>query len=192
MKHIKIPETQGPVIEAIKNRWSPRSFADRAISTADMDTIIEAGTWAFSSANEQPWRFIIAHRGTPLFEQLWGLLMPGNQPWTKYASVLMLSLMHTKMANDRPNAWAMHDIGAANYALTLQANALGIYGHVMAGFDKARTMAEIELPADVEPVVMLALGYPDDPEKLPEPFHTRELTPRTRKPVSEVVLKREI
>lgn len=191
MSHIKIPTTKGPVIDAITHRWSPRSFAEREISRADIDTILEAGSWAFSSSNEQPWRYIVAHRGTPLFEQLWGLLMPGNQPWTKQAAVLMLSMVQTTMAaNGNPNPYAQHDLGAANFALMLQANAMDIYGHVMAGYDKARAITELALPANIEPIAMIALGYVDVPEKLIEPFLTREKTPRTRKPVEEIVLKR--
>jgi nitroreductase len=187
---IKIPITQGPVIDVIKNRWSPRSFAGRAIADTDMETLLEAASWAFSAFNEQPWRYIYAHRGTALFDQLWGLLMPGNQPWCKEAAVLMVSMMQTQTAAGKPNSAAMHDLGAANFALLLQANAMDIYGHVMGGYDHARAITELELPEGTVPVAMIALGYRDVPEKLPEPFLTRELTPRSRKKVSEIVLRR--
>ena len=39
----------------------------------------------------------------------------------------------------------------------------------------------------MEPVVFIALGYLDSPEKLEEPFKTREITPRTRKPLHQIV-----
>jgi nitroreductase len=189
---IKIPTTIGPVIDPIKNRWSARSFSEKAISSADMDIIIEAGTWAFSAGNEQPWRYVMGHHGTAFFQQLWGLLNPGNQIWCKNAAVLLVALVETTLAKDgKPNDWATHDLGAANYALTLQANSMGVFTHPMAGFDRVRTKAELQLPESIEPVAMMALGYLDVPEKLPEPFLTRELTPRTRKPVAEVVLRRE-
>ena len=81
-------------------------------------------------------------------------------------------------------------MGAANFALTLQANAMGIYTHVMAGYDKARAVTELELPETVDSVAIIALGYLDSPDKLEEPFKTREITPRTRKSVAEVVLRR--
>lgn len=191
MQHPKIPQLQSPVVDLLVHRWSPRSFTAQAISSADMDTIIEAGTWAFSSSNEQPWRYIVAHHGTPLFAKLWGLLMPGNQPWCKNAAVLMIALTQTKMSNGSPNGAALHDLGAANFALTLQANSMGISTHILGGFDRARTASEIELPADVQPAVMIALGYRGEAEHLEEPFLTRELSPRSRKPVSEVVLLRE-
>lgn len=187
---IKAATTSGPVMDVLRNRWSARSFSDREISTAEIDTILEAGTWAFSAFNEQPWRYIVAHRGSDLFQQLWGLLAPGNQLWCDKAAVLLLSLVETHTATGKPNPWGMHDLGAANFALTLQANAMGIYTHVMAGYDKARAVTELELPETVDSVAMIALGYLDDPEKLAEPFKTREVTPRTRKSVGEVVLRR--
>jgi nitroreductase len=192
MEHIKIPTTKGPVITAITHRWSPRSFSDRAITTETIDTILEAGTWAFSAFNEQPWRYIVAHRGTPLFEELWSLLMPGNQPWCKQAAVLMVSMVQTThAANGNPNPYAHHDLGAANFALMLQAQAMDVYGHVMAGYDKARAIQTLALPAEIEPVAMIALGYRDAADKLPEPFLTREKTPRSRKAVEEIVLRRD-
>jgi nitroreductase len=189
---IKIPTTLGPVIDPIKNRWSARSFSGNAILGSDMDTILEAGTWAFSAGNEQPWRYIVGHNGTALFEQLWGLLNPGNQIWCKNAAVLMVTMVETTQARDgKPNDWAKHDLGAANYALTLQANSIGVYTHPMGGFDRVRAQAELQLPETIEPVAMMALGYLDAADKLPEPFLTRELTARSRKAVSEVVLRRE-
>jgi len=72
--------------------------------------------------------------------------------------------------------------------LTLQANSMGIYTHVMGGFDKEKAVRMLELPADMEPVVMIALGYPDHADKLDEPFRTREHASRTRKPLEEIML----
>jgi nitroreductase len=178
-------------MEAIKHRWSPRSFSGRPISAEDMETVIEAATWAFSGSNEQPWRYLYAHRGTALFDQLLDLLMPGNQPWCKNAAVLVLAMVQTVNAAGKPIPSALHDLGAANFALHLQANALGFYGHVMGGYHADRAATELSLPGDVSPVVMMALGYLDVPERLDEPFLTRERTPRTRKPVEEIVLRRE-
>jgi nitroreductase len=188
---IKIPQTQGPVMEALKNRWSPRSFSEKAISETDMRTILEGATWAFSAGNEQPWRYIYAHKGTALFEQLFQILAPGNQIWCRGAAVLVLTMTETLGGNGKENVWAQHDLGAANFALHLQANALGIYGHTLGGFDREKAKSEFELPESLLPVAMMALGYLDAPEKLPEPFLTRELAPRTRKSVGEIVLRSE-
>jgi nitroreductase len=191
MSHIKIPQTNGPVHDLIKSRWSPRSFSGAAMPQADLETIFEAATWAFSAFNEQPWRYIYAHRGTALFDQLHSFLMPGNQPWTKNASVLILSIAQVVSANGQANPYAGHDLGAANATLMLQALSMGIYGHVMAGFDKAKAKSELGLDENLDPVAVIALGYRDEAHKLDEPFLTRENTPRSRKGLDEILLKGE-
>jgi nitroreductase len=190
MKHTKHATTQYPVMDIIKHRWSPRSFSGKDISAHDLNTILEAASWSFSAINEQPWRYIVAHKGTPLFDTFFNSLVPGNQPWNKQAAALVLSLQKTTFSsNGNANGIALHDVGAANMLLTIQANSLGIYTHLMGGFDKVKATSTLQLPGDTEAVVMIALGYPDDAEKLEEPFKERETAPRSRKQLSEIVLE---
>jgi nitroreductase len=189
MIQYKTAITQYPVSDSIKNRWSPRSFSGEAISEPALHTIVEAATWAFSAMNEQTWRYMIAQKGTPLFDQFFDTLFPGNQPWNKQASALILSVAKTNMADGiTPNVSAMHDVGAANMLLTLQANSMGIYTHLVGGFDRNKITALLQLEGDVVPVVMIALGSPADAEKLDEPFKTREKAPRSRKPINEIIM----
>jgi nitroreductase len=189
MNDLKKAKTKYPVLDIIKNRWSPRSFSDKKISAEELHTIIEAASWSFSAMNEQPWRYVVAKKGTPLFDSFLELLYSGNKVWNKNAAAFVLSIKKIKYtANDQPNVNALHDIGAANILLTLQANSMGIYTHIMEGFSKEKVKSFLKLDDDLEPVVMIALGYPDKPEKLEEPFKTRELTPRSRKGLNEILL----
>jgi nitroreductase len=185
--NIKKATTENPVHDLISSRWSARSFSGKAISQADLETLLEAASWAFSANNAQPWQYVYAHRSdTESFQKLWSCLMPGNQPWTDKAAVLMVSLIKKNFDNGKPNNTAKHDLGAANATLMLQATSMGIYGHPMAGFEKGKTVEALGLdPDEVEPVAFIALGYLDEADKLEEPFKGRELTPRTRKPVAE-------
>jgi nitroreductase len=184
---IKIATTHNPVIDLIKNRWSARSFSDKDISQKELETILEAASWAFSANNAQPWHFIYAHRSDASFQKLANCLMPGNQPWAKNAAVMLAVLANKKLDNGAENKAAKHDVGAANTTLMLQALTMGIYGHVMGGFDTAKAIELLDIDTEMqEPVVFIALGYLDAPEKLEEPFKTRELTGRTRKSVSEI------
>jgi nitroreductase len=73
----------------------------------------------------------------------------------------------------------------ANSFILLQASSMNVYGHVMAGFNKVQIAEELSLPANEEPVTMLALGYLGDAELLEEPYKSRELAPRSRKPLAE-------
>lgn len=182
---IKQAKTEHPVHELIRSRWSARSFSDQSIAQEDLETLLEAASWAFSANNGQPWHYVYAHHhDTEAFQALWSCLMPGNQPWTAKAAVLMVSLAQKNFENGKPNNTALHDLGAANATLMLQATALGIYGHPMAGFDREKTIETLQIdPDQLEPVAFLALGYLDEADKLEEPFKTRELTGRSRRPL---------
>jgi len=190
MSEIKRAKTAHPVLDIIKDRWSARSFSERIISEDEMHTIIEAGSWAFSAMNEQPWRFMIAHKNTPEFEAFFNLLSGGNQPWCKNAAALVITLgKKTYSANGAINHSMLHDVGAANMLMTLQGNSLGIYSHVMGGYDIQKTKELLNLDNDFEPIVITAFGFLDDPEKLNEPYKTRELTERSRKPINDLIFK---
>lgn len=185
----KTAKTKYPVTELIKNRWSPRSFSNKAISSEEINTILEAAGWAFSANNMQPWNYVYAHNGETGFQKLLDCLMPGNQAWAKNASVLISALINTKTPTGAENKIARHDLGAANATLALQAESMGISAHVMGGFDAAKTKETLQLdPENQEPVVFIALGYLDSADKLEEPFKSRELTERNRKALHEFTL----
>jgi nitroreductase len=185
---IKKATTVFPVMDLIRKRWSPRSFSYQEISDRNLNTILEGASWAPSANNEQPWLFFPAQKNTARFEAVWEGLMPGNKPWTKKAAVLVVIVGRTVFSNGKPNAYSDHDLGLATGFLLLQAQSLGIFSHVMAGFDKEKIRLSLGLKDSQNPVSIVALGYPDDAEKLEEPFRTRELTPRNRKPLSEILL----
>ena len=190
---IKEAKTKYPVIELIKKRWSARAFSRQSISDEALFTLFEAAHWAASSNNEQPWRYIYAKReDKEAFDKMVHCLMSGNQPWAKNAAVLILCLAKTTTGSEnKPNLAAFHDVGLANATLLLQAVSQNIYGHMMGGYDRAKTKQEFTIPEGYEAVIFMALGYLDKPETLEEPFKTRELTPRTRKELSEVVFHKE-
>jgi nitroreductase len=58
----------------------------------------------------------------------------------------------------------------------------------MAGFDTEKARQTFAIPADWEPVAAMAIGYPGNPELLPEKLRERELAPRARKPLGEFVM----
>ena len=185
----KVAQASYPIHDFIRQRWSPRAFADRAITRTELGGLLEAARWAPSSSNEQPWSFIVATRDNKTeFEKLFSCLVPGNQLWAGAAPVLMLSIAHMVFEEDNsPNRHAFHDVGLAVENLILQGMSIGVFTHQMAGFhvDKAREL--FALPADYEPVAMIALGYPGDPNTLPDTLRKRELAARSRKGLEEFV-----
>lgn len=182
---IKIPVTQFPIHELINKRWSARSFKDQAISPDNMNRLLEAASWAFSANNMQPWHYIYAHKNSEGFEKLCDCLAEGNRTWAKNAAVLVLCLCQAHN-NNGENAWAKHDLGAANATMIIQATAMDMHAHVMAGFDAPQALQLSNFdPKQWQAITIIAIGYLDDAEKLPEPFKTRELSPRTRKSITE-------
>jgi nitroreductase len=177
-----------PVEDLILRRWSPRAFADKPVSDEDLKTIFTGGSWAASSYNEQPWRFLVGRKGDETWKKIFNSLVPMNQSWAESAPVLYASLAKKTFShNGSPNRVAVHDVGAASATISLQATALGLHTHGMAGFDPELLRAYFGIPSDFEPVAVWALGYLGDPDRLPDNFKKSELQERTRKPLQELV-----
>lgn len=190
---VKKAATQTAIHPLLLKRWSPLSFSDKMISEEQIEELFEAASWAASAFNEQPWQYIYATRDTAGFEKLWSCLLGGNQPWTKSASLLFVAIQRDNFAkNGKINPTAGHDLGMANAQLLLQAAHRDIYGHLMGGFDKAKTIEVLGLADDVSPVCMGALGYlgdADSLESLGGNYKARELNGRSRKSVNEFTKK---
>ena len=188
LEALKYGPADSGVEELILKRWSPRTFADKPVSPADLTKIFTAAGWAASSSNEQPWRFLVGHQGDPTFAKILDALVEFNQMWAKGAAVLVLSVgKKTFTKNGSPNGWALHDVGAASATMALQAVALGIHTHGMAGFDKDKARANFAFPVDFEPGAVWAMGYLGELSALPENFQAMEQTPRVRKSLDEFV-----
>jgi len=177
------------VIEVILERWSPRAFSAKPVSREHLRKIFEAARWAASSYNEQPWRFIVGHKGDPTYQKIFESLVAFNQSWAASAPVLILSAASKTFAhNGAPNRFAIHDTGAATAFIALQATALGLHTHSMAGFDPDKARAAFDIPDSYHIGAVTALGHLGDADNLPEGLLERELAPRDRKALSEIVL----
>lgn len=168
-------------------RWSPRSFSGQPISQEDLETLFEAARWAPSCYNEQPWRFLYAHRQGPHWERFFSLLAGANQTWCAKAGVLLVLLSSRRFRrNDRPNDSHSLDAGSAWQNLALQATSMGLAAHAMAGFDKETAVKELGVPETFQVECMIAVGHQAPAEELPEEMQERE-KPSGRNAVSEFV-----
>jgi nitroreductase len=180
-----------PIEELLRRRWSPRAFSGRLIEPHKMLSLFEAARWSASCYNEQPWHFIVASRDKPeVFARMLGCLIEGNQAWASHAPVLMVSVARLNFAqNGNPNRHAVHDVGLATAQMMIQAVAMGLFVHAMAGFypDKVRDLYGV--PEGYEPVAAIAVGYPGDPAALSDSLRQRELAPRVRKAIESFVFR---
>lgn len=179
-----------PVHQLIIDRWSPRAFSERPVPADVLRSLFEAARWAPSSNNEQPWAYIVAtHDDHENFAKMLSVLVEFNANWAKSAPVLALAVAQLNFAkNNAPNRNAQYDTGAATALLSVEATARGLAVHQMAGFDPAKAREVFAIPAGWEAIAAIAIGYPGDPNSLPQPLKDRELAPRTRKPLSEFVM----
>jgi nitroreductase len=179
---------QFPVIDPIRDRRSGRAFTPQPVDDKTLGSILEAARWAASSSNEQPWSFIVATKENPEeFNRLLHCLVEFNQGWAQHAPLLLLSVARMNSSGGKPNRLALHDVGQAAANLAIQATALGLMVHQMAGFDVQKAREAFAIPDDHEPVAAIAVGYPGDPTSLPEKLREREVAPRVRHPQKEFV-----
>lgn len=179
-----------PVHQLIMDRWSPRAFSERPVPADVLRSLFEAARWAPSSNNEQPWAYVVATRDDhENFAEMLSVLVEFNASWAKNAPMLALAVAKLNFAkNNAPNRNAQYDTGAATALLSVEATARGLAVHQMAGFDPAKAREVFAIPAGWEAIAAIAIGYPGDPNSLPQPLKDRELAPRTRKPLSEFVM----
>ncbi|HMG74581.1 MAG TPA: nitroreductase family protein [Pyrinomonadaceae bacterium] len=187
----KPAQTDHPIIELLKRRWSPRAFSDQMVEPEKLLSLFEAARWAPSSFNEQPWSFVLATKQNPAeHARLLSCLVEGNQQWARQAPVLMVSVAKLNFdKTGKPNRHAFYDVGMAVGNLMTQAMALDLFVHQMAGFSPEKVAELYKIPDEFEPVAAIAIGYGGEVEDLPESLRERELGPRSRKPIQEFVFE---
>ncbi len=185
----KLAETEAPIHELLARRWSPRAFADRLVELDKLLSLFEAARWAPSSNNEQPWAFLVATKDDPKnFEAMLGVLVEFNRGWANRAAVLILTFAHTQFEKDgTPNRHGFYDLGQAAISIALQATAMGLMAHQMAGFSVEAARERFAVPPGWEPASVIAIGYPGELNTLSDRLQQREIAPRQRKPLEEFV-----
>lgn len=181
-----------PISELIRSRKSIRHFSAQRLEEEKIRSLFEATRWAPSSTNEQPWFYIYATKDqTELWNKIYESLNEGNKIWAKEAPLLIVSMARkrfTRYGSD--NAHAMYDLGGANSFLSIQAVELGLQVRQMAGFNHQRMINELHIPVEYEVSVVMAVGYPGDPDTLPEHLRQREMAPRERYLQEEFVMNK--
>jgi len=178
--------------KAIENRWSPRGFSAQPVTDEMIHLLFEAARKAPSSRNEQPWNYYFARReDTKVFNEFVDLLTGNNPGWAKDAQLLIVSVMNKISSfNNRPNGKALHDTGAANILLAIQAAEMGLQAHPMGGFDKKKAADYLKLDTEKhEPVIMIAVGFPNETDSMSEERKQRQKQHQIRKEQKEFVFQ---
>jgi len=185
---------QQPIHPLLQKRWSPRAYSDELLSEKQIQTLFEAARWTPSSYNDQPWYFLYATRDNEeQHNKLLSCLNEGNRGWAQNAPLLVIAIARSHFSrNGKPNRHAWHDVGQAIAHLTIQATAMDLYVHQMAGFSPEKTLETYNIPGEYEPVTAFVVGLLGDPEQLEdENKRASETKPQRRKPQEEFVFDGE-
>lgn len=168
-------KTDYPILDVVHNRWSPAIYSPQPVEPDKLLSILEAARWAPSSFHAQPWSFLVARKEEPReFARMLSCLVPGNVVWAQHVPVLMISVAKLRFDHDgSPNRHAFHDTGIATGFLMLEATALGLLAHGMAGFDPDKARELYGIPESHEAVAAIGLGYPGDESGAPEELRKR-------------------
>jgi nitroreductase len=154
-----------PIHPMFEKRKSIRSFSSKPISSQQIKIMFEAARWSFSSSNEQAWRFIYGINNDIVWQKLFDSLMDGNKNWCEDVPMLVLTLAKKVTSRGSIYKHNFYDTGAATMLLTLQAVEMGLQVHPMGGFYIEKIADTFAIPEYLEPVVLLAIGYPDSESK---------------------------
>ena len=164
-------------------------MSGESLPDSELARLFEAARWAPSSYNDQPWRFLYAHRDSPHWDTFLDLLVDFNRQWADKAAVLIVMLSRTtREKNGQPAPTHSFDAGAAWQNLALQGRAQGLVVHGMGGFDYDRARQDLRVPPEYAVEAMAAVGKPAAVEALPEGLREMEV-PSGRKEIAEIAFE---
>ena len=171
---LELPERARIIFDIIKGRRSIRDFEPRDIPQEYLRLILEAGIWAPSGGNLQPWEFILIKK-KDLIEKV-KLISPGLFGDPTAIIVICINREIAKKAGKLGEFMPLMDISMAAQNMMLMAHALGIGSCPVLSFNKVALKELLALPEYIEPALLITLGYP---KYIPKP-------PK-RRPLEEVV-----
>ncbi len=167
--------TSEGVMALLKGRRSIRRYKDKPVPDELLSEVLEAGRWAPSASNRQPWDFVVV-RDPEIRAAV-----------AEYAAYFFIKWAHVEEApviialcGDARNAvyrqFLHEDVGLAGSQMMLQAAALGLGTCWLGGVDREAIGQILKVPSHIEVIGLLTLGFPaEDPE------------PPARKPLAEIV-----
>ena len=176
------------VLHVIEQRRARRAITDAPIPAEVVDTLIEAAHLAPSCSNNQPWRFIIVDAPETLADVKAALT--GGNYWALRSPVIIAVTSRQDLGCTIPGGrdTYLFDTGLAVAQLLLEATDRGLVAHPIAGFKQSIVREVLDIPSDVVVIALIILGVPsDDLSGLSEKHRAEETSPRSRRPLSDVL-----
>lgn len=149
------------VLDAIKTRRSVRKYKKESISEEQVTQIVEAGRWAATKGNKQPWKFIILS-DAQIRNDLAKTLSTG-----KFLSEAPLGI--AVVVNPEDHIHAVQDGAAATQNMLLAAHALGLGACWISAYDmgfEGDAKRILGIPDDERLLSVISVGHPaETPQK---------------------------
>jgi nitroreductase len=165
------------VINAIKNRRSVRAYKNVSIEKDVLQAIVEAGYYAPTGHNGQPWHFAVVQDGALIAEvnaETKKKMAQVPVGWIKNAAKSPRPVTHGApvliiVSSKKGYVTGRDDCTAALENMLIAAESLGVgscwMGFVSFTFDDNELMARLGVPEGYEPQQAAVFGYPDGEKK---------------------------
>ncbi len=165
-------------LELAERRYSVRKYSAKKVEQEKLLTILEAGRIAPTACNKQPVKLIVVQEKTGLEK-----IRKGTNIYEAPLAIIVCGEYNTAWIRSYDNKnFADIDTTIVTDHMMLQAAELGL-GSVWIGYFNPRIIKqEFNLPDNVIPVNILAIGYADGPASSPD-RHKQE-----RKSLEDIVI----
>jgi len=153
------------VIDAIRKRYSCRSYQDRPIEPEKLECIFEAARLAPSAKNLQDWRFVVATEKQKRRELA---VAANNQKFVENAGTVIAACSNSDYVMRCGQGVAPIDVAIALEHVALQAAELGLATCWIGSFYPEKVRAALAIPDNIAVIELMALGYPADRPKEPD------------------------
>lgn len=147
-------------LELAKLRYSSRKYKDTVIEKEKLDYVLEAGRIAPSANNTQPWLFIVVKdKNKDKLRECY------HREWFNSAPVYIVICGNHQQSWKRSADGKDHcdiDVSITTDHMTLAATQKGLATCWGCNFDKNMVIELFKLPAHIEPIAILPMGYPAD------------------------------
>ena len=145
------------LMKAIKNRRSIRKYKKVKISNARIKNILEAGRWAPSGLNNQPWRFVVIKK-KDMIEKIAGCTLYKNT--ASAASLLIAVFLDNSLVYNRTKDCQAIGACVQNMLLTIHGMKLGAcwLGEILNSRKKVEKM--LKVPKKLELMAVISVGKP--------------------------------
>jgi nitroreductase len=153
------------LLDGLHTRRTVREFTSRTVPDDQLRELVRAAASAPSGGNRQPWAFIIV-RDSDNLRRL-RAAAPGISGVPTAFVVLCLDRSRLVREQGRPYDSALMSLGAAMENLLLAAHAQGLGACAVVSFHSPSVCTILSLPKRLQPMLLIALGYPVSQPKFP-------------------------